>query len=471
MKYRTKQIFFYIFIYLKLFLIDIIICKEKNNRSGKCVYLFTNTGSEIINFYKFKNNKYTFNLTINDEETEKWSINFCNDTVYKKFNGDEEKILYNSSIVYTDKEERRNYVFTGGFLRPMNDSAKLNLMKDEDKYTLYPQHGDECFSNSKDNYTTSIIFENGNVDNKKYVEIYELPIKDNCSNELKLHFDLEYSKDYLILQKVLNDGYIFTSIIFILLGIFLCFLAFINLPLTKVIVSLVFGQIVMFSFEIIFVGNSSALKENLYILILIIGFLVGCVIGILCYIYDKLYLIILSSSSGFINGIFVFDICFIGSNSRLTPNILVDVILIFTTSFIVLIKILPKNYIYYPPVIGSYLLIRGISLIIYNTSGKYGYRDLQLLLFLTNLNENDFLEEFLKNDFKYFWVYIIFISLILILSEIIAYLINKRKQEKEFNDDEEEEEEKEDENDENKTELSGQLIINQNSSRTNSEIQ
>ena len=83
--------------------------------------MFTKTGSEIINFYKFKNNKYKFNPTINDTEKEKWSINFCNDTVYTKFDGDREKILYNSSIVYTDKEKRINYVFTGGFFRRKSD--------------------------------------------------------------------------------------------------------------------------------------------------------------------------------------------------------------------------------------------------------------------------------------------------------------------------------------------------------------
>ena len=59
--------------------------------------------------------------------------------------------------------------------------------------------------------------------------------------------------------------------------------------ITKIIINLVFGQILMFSFEIIFVENSSALKGNLYILILIIGFLVGCFIRFLSYIYDKLY--------------------------------------------------------------------------------------------------------------------------------------------------------------------------------------
>ena len=472
MKYNPKQIIFYISIYIKLFLISNVICKERNNREGKCVYLNTETGSEIINFYKFKNNKYKYspNYIINKNEKDKWFINFCNDTTYKNITEDNNrKEYYNSQIVYTDNEENKFFVFTGGFFKQREEGPRLKLNKTNKQYSYSTNHGDICNKKDNINYKTTIIFEEGNVIDKEYVEIYHLPNKSNCTNNLNVYFDLDYSKDYLILQKVLNDGYIFTSIIFILLGIYLCFLTSINLPLTKVIISLVFGQIIMFTIEILFVGNSSALKGYLYILILIIGLLVGGVIGFLSCIYDKFYLIILSFSSGFVNAIFVFDICFIGSNCTLTPIILIDVILIFTISFIALIRIVPKNYIYYPPVIGSYTLIRGISLIIYNASGKYGYRDLQLLLFLTTLNENDFLDEFLKNDFKYFWVYIIFICLILILSEIIAYLIDKKMEEKDFYDDEEEEKEEKEESEENKTELSGHLIINQDNSRNSSE--
>ena len=465
MKYKSKQIIFYISIYLKIFLIDNIICKERNNREGKCLYFLTETGSEIINFYKFKNDKYNL---INDTGNGKWYINFCNDTNYTKYKEDNNTdSAYNSQIVYS--EEKKNYVFTGGFFKQKDKGHKLKLIKEDGKYSYNATLGEICTTNISQNYRTRIVFEEGKVTDTEYVDIYHLPNKNNCENDLNVYFDLDYSKDYLILQKVLNDGYIFTSIIFILLGIYLCFLTSINLPLTKVIISLVFGQIIMFTIEILFVGNSSALKGYLYILILIIGLLVGGVIGFLSCLYDKFYLIILSFSSGFVNAIFVFDICFIGSNCALTPIILIDVILIFTISFIALIRIVPKNYIYYPPVIGSYTLIRGISLIIYNASGKYGYRDLQLLLFLTTLNENDFLDEFLKNDFKYFWVYIIFICLILILSEIIAYLIDKKMEEKDFYDDEEEEKEEKEESEENKTELSGHLIINQDNSRNSSE--
>ena len=220
----------------------------------------------------------------------------------------------------------------------------------------------------------------------------------------------------------------------------------------------------MFCFEIIVVGNISAFKGNLYILIIIIGTILGGLLGYFCIKKDKLYLILLAFSSGFVNGIYVFDMCFIKTNCDLTIDILIDVVLIFTISFISLMYIAPKNHIYYPPIIGSYILIRGISLFMYKFNKKMGYRDLQLLLYLVKLYENDLVDSYLKNDFKFFWVYVIFISLILILSEIHNYLLNKKNIDA-FIEDEDSEEENENENG---TELSNEPLNINNSSRNNS---
>lgn len=432
MQNKSRNLLFIISIYIKIILYENIICKQNsntNNHEGKCLYISTKTGSEIINFHKFKNNKHKFSSNIDGNEAKKWNINLCNDTHYTKYENISENIIekmaYDSQIVYTD-DDKINYNFAGAYFFLKNDKDKIRLIKNDSSYIYQPQSGGLCNSNTNSSYKALFIFENSKVKDKKYAEIYGLPNITDCNPTLKIHFDIEYSKDYLILQKVLNDGYILTGILFILLGIYLCFIAFKFIILTKIIICLIFGQIIIFCFEIIFVGNSSALKGKLYILIIFIGILISCPLGYYSLTNDKFYFFLLAFSSGFVNGIYVFDICFIGTNCILTPDILIDIILIFTISFISLIQILPNNYFYYPPVIGSYILIRGISLLIYNASGKYGYRDLQLLLYLIRLYENDLVDKYLKNDFKIFWIYIIFNTILFIGSEIFNYFLNKK---------------------------------------------
>jgi hypothetical protein len=109
----------------------------------------------------------------------------------------------------------------------------------------------------------------------------------------------------------------------------------------------------------------------------------------------------------------------------LSRGILIDVLLIFTTFFIGLNLIIPRNSIYYPPFIGSYILIRGFSLFIYNITDKGGFGDLHLLIYLIKLQEEDLVEEYFENDYKYFYIYLIFICLLLIGSEVIIFLNNK----------------------------------------------
>ena len=464
MKKKLKQIIFGFYIYL-IYLSHNIHCKKNNNNyeDNKCVYILTRTGSEIINFHKFTNKyKFSSSININDDEKEKWSINLCNDTLYTKLNNSKKTIWYDSQIVYTDKEI--NYRLTGAFLKKNNHNKTIQLIENNGAYIYETQLGGNC--NESYYYNTSIIFNNYNVEDKEYAELYDLPknVTEECNNEIKLYFNLDYAKDYLILQKVLNDGYLIIGIIFIILGIYLCFLSFKILKATKIIICLIFGQIISFCFEIMIIGNSTALKGNIYILIIIIGLIISCPLIYYSLKHDKLYSFVLVFCSGFINGIYVFDMCFIGTNCALTLDILIDVIIIFTISFIVIMRILPKNHIFYPPVIGSYILFRGISLIVYNATGKLGYRDLQLLLYLIKLYENDLVDHYLNNDFKYFWIYIIFIGLFLIFTEIYNYSMNKKKKnnEEDLIDDNEEIEE-------NNKEMSNASLNFIDSIRSNSE--
>ena len=82
-----------------------------------------------------------------------------------------------------------------------------------------------------------------------------------------------------------------------------------------------------------------------------------------------------------------------------------------------------NNSIYYPPFIGSYILIRGLSLLIYNATDKGGFGDLQLLIYLINLREYDLVYDYFDNDYKYFYIYLIAIGLILIASEVAIFFL------------------------------------------------
>ena len=73
----------------------------------------------------------------------------------------------------------------------------------------------------------------------------------------------------------LNNAYIFTGIVFILLGVFLCFLSFIFQSISKIVISLVFGQLIMFNIAMIFIGNNTKLKEYLFILIIGLGLVIS----------------------------------------------------------------------------------------------------------------------------------------------------------------------------------------------------
>ena len=96
--------------------------------------------------------------------------------------------------------------------------------------------------------------------------------------------------------------------------------------------------------------------------------------------------------------------------------------------------IIPRHYIYYPPFIGSYILIRGFSLFIYNISDSGGFGDLHLLIYLIKLQEQDLVNEYFENDYKYFYVYLIFIGLIIIGSDIFVFIKSRTDKKLSFSD-------------------------------------
>ena len=417
-----------ILIYHILFTSKYINCSSsRKGHYGKCVYISTNTGSKIINFHKYKN-KFS--------PQQNFSINICNDTIYEKMINETKKIKVDSQIVYY--ENSTNPIrLAGPFYFLKIDSFKnisiLDKFEENNTYIYKPQLGDFCDNDTTNNYSTNVIFEDKNIDEEK-IEIFEYPNASICNSTLKLNFNKEYATDYLLLQIVLNNAYIFTGIVFILLGIFLSFLSFHFKSITKIVISVVFGQLLMFNIAMICIGNATSLKEYLYILIIGLGLLISVPFIYFTRTIEKLYSIILSFSAGYICGIFIYEIFFFNTNSVLSQSILIDVLLISTTTFIGLNLIVPRNSIYYPPFIGSYILIRGFSLFIYNITDKGGFGDLHLLIYLIELQETNLVDEYFQNDYKYFYVYLIFIGVVLIASEVYILIKNKDDRNLSFSD-------------------------------------
>ncbi len=426
MKSKIESNIYFLFTFF-YFIINLSNIKCKGNKTeykGTCLYLENDSGSKIIDFHKFKiKSKEDYkSFFLNESDSKHWSINICNDTIYKN-NTNNTKYKYDSQIVWHNDNEIKR--IAGPFYKYTNNFNKNYISKEDGKYIYNAQKGDLC--NGDTNYTTTISYNPSNNIANGLFTISNLPENlDYCENKIEINFNLEKTTDYLILQQLLNDYYGITASLFILFGIYLCFFSFRYFRTTKIIICLIFGQIILFSIDIAFIGNSTSLKDKLIIVIILIGILIGLVFYYICLYYERLYLYLLAFCSGFVNGIFVFDICFIYSNCILTPAIFVDVILIFIVSFISLVKILPRNNIYYPPVIGSYILMRGISLFTYNLSGNMRFIDLQLFLYLVRRYENDLISQYLDNDFNYFWIYIILNAFILIMSEIINNLLSKK---------------------------------------------
>ena len=394
---------------------------DRKKHFGKCVFIVKDTGSTIINFYKYRNKNYS-------PRNESFSINICNDTEYTFWENNSKIMRIDSQIQYENKTSNTSIKLAGPFFRlrdvSLKNSSIINKTAGEDIYIYQPQYGDFCNEHKTNNYSTSIIFEPKDIEGEN-IEILEYPDINNCTPILKVSYNKEYAKDYLLLQKVLNDYYIITGIVFILLGVFLCFFSVKFQAITKIIISIIFGQLIIFNIDLIFINNSTALKDYLFILIILLGLVIATPFVYFTRKLEKLFNIILSFSAGYICGVFIYEIFFFNTNSVLSSSILIDVLIIFTSFFIGLNLIIPSNSIYYPPFIGSYILIRGLSLFIYNIFDNGGFGDLHLLIFLIKLREEDLVEEYFENDYKYFYVYLIFIGLLLIVSEIIIFLKHK----------------------------------------------
>lgn len=59
---------------------------------------------------------------------------------------------------------------------------------------------------------------------------------------------------------------------------------------------------------------------------------------------------------------------------------------------------------------------------------------MHLLIYLIELQETDLVDEYFQNDYKYFYVYLIFIGVVLIASEVYILIKNKDDRNLSFSD-------------------------------------
>ena len=274
------------------------------------------------------------------------------------------------------------------------------------------------FTENNISYKTSIIFiDNKNLSNKNY-NIKEFPKEGQELNNLIIEVKFDDITRHLSIQRIFNNFYIITGIIFLIIGIFLCFFGFYK-DICKIIVCIIFGEIITFMILVIILDINIKYLEILFIFI---GILIGIILSYFSILYMNFYKIIISLTSGFIFGLFLIDIIFMRFYYQLIFSILIDTTIISSISFIMLVKAIKKYYLFLNAIIGSYILIRGISILLFKS---LRYRELQIIIYFMEKREWEYFDKEkneLKLEWEYFWIYDILMVVFTTISIIFYYL-------------------------------------------------
>lgn len=327
---------------------------------------------------------------------------------------------YDSQIVYK-KNDSKSIRLTGGFYKTnVNGSIGENF----NNIIINTSPGDkvenrENKENQDELYNTNIIFiNNENLNDRNYI-IKHYPNLDNKKTNMTVEVNFNDITRHLVLQRVINNYYIVSGILFMLTGIFLCFFGFYQ-KIAKVIVSIIFGELITFIILAILIEINIKYLEFLFI---IIGIIIGVPISYYSIKYLKIYRIFLSLTSGIIFGIILVDIIFIYNCHQLILSIFIDNIILSSISFLIILKVVKKYYIFLNSIIGGYILIRGISILAFK---KFRYRELQLIIYFMIKFEWEYFEKDKETlNIKLYWLYDILIFLCIIISCLFYYFHSK----------------------------------------------
>lgn len=376
-----------------------------------------------------------------DVKNSGFSLNICNDTVIpciNESNGIE--LNFDSPFIYRDNKGHCTKMAGSYFKNEDIDEKNNFLIREEDnKFIFNSTGGDKCGESNF--YTTYKFINDKNLNNSNvvYEKIVPNIMNLKCSREIEIKTNFEKSIEHLILQRIFNDYWLLTGFIFFIIGIYLMIMAQ-NKKATKFVICIIFGQILSFS---IAVGILDIKNKYMEWSVFSVGLFIGGFIGYFCLEKNKLFRGILSITAGFIFGLFMFDIMFYHQNYQYAAILLTDSVLIFMSLWFSFIYLLPEFHYYCDSIIGSYLFIRGITILLQKV-GKYGrYRELQLSLYLINRFEFDYANYFYKEHWPTYLVFAFFIFNFMIVSMLYYYF-------KAVGKDEDEEEEIDEKNPEEK---------------------
>ena len=293
------------------------------------------------------------------------------------------------------------------------------ILEDDKRILIRTSPGDKK-DNLPNNYSTDIIFINNKSisDRNYYIENY--PDINSSKTNMTIHVNFDNIVKHLLLQRVFNNYYIFTGIIFLIPGIILCFLGIYE-TLVLATICFVFGQLIIFILCEMIIGINEKYFEFLLISI-------GLIIGAISFFYSRknlnFYKFVLGVTSGTIFGIFITEIFVFPSGFYLIFSIFIDNLLVSIASFLFIVYVIKKFYLYLYSIIGGYIFIRGISILLFK---HFGYRELQLIFYFANRNEWEYFlhEESVKElQWNLYWVYDILIVAFIIIS-IIFYRIQR----------------------------------------------
>lgn len=336
-------------------------------------------------------------------------FNFCNDTQY---NRDENIISYDSQVVLC-KNNGKCTRFTGSYYKS-GTKGSIMISDKINQVTIETSKGDNLTEGGQ--YQIKIIFIDNNALVDKQYTIKQFPEEGNSTKEMIIEINFNNFIRHLLIQRVLNDYFILTGIIFLLIGAFLCFFGFYE-KIAKIVVCIIFGELKTFIILVIVIDIG---KKWLELLFIFIGIVIGIALSYYSILNNNFYKIIIGLTSGIIFGNYLVDFILINCHSALIYSIFIDSLLISSISFIIIVKVLKQYYIFLNGVIGGNILIRGISILLYHS---LRYRELQIILYFMKRHEWDYFDYKSKymQDTELFWIYDILIALTMIISIVFYY--------------------------------------------------
>lgn len=351
-----------------------------------------------------------------------FSVNVCNDTVVKCQGENEEISMFNSTVIYRNKNGTCTRMAGPYF------SEEDYLQKVGDSF-YFVSTGDYCryFENEHQYFTTKYLFKD-TKDEKDTIDFNHLltpdaNVKRDCSDTLEISVNYKKHTDYLLIQKFFSDYHYFTGVVFLIIGVYLLGFAQFK-KITKFTVGVVFGEISSFTFGVGLIGIKYIHMEWAFF---IIGLALGGFVGYFCLGGSRLYRVILAFTAGFIFGVIIFDVLFTHLISRLCQILLFDTIMIFMSLALLIIHLQHSFHYFYNSIIGSYILVRGFCLLI-RDAGKYArYRELQLQIYMLTKNEVDMARHFYEELWPTYYVYTIIMFIVMGGSIVFYYfkLYNK----------------------------------------------